>query len=134
MSYGYLMRTAKEIRRARPLKVQQQIARSGENPMTGRWWPRWKPWTHTTDMIASIMSRFTKGPNGSGARAARAQRGNASRRTASRQNARRPRPRARKALRQRTPSSPLPLRQHSRTTGSASGPIGNAQAHEERPR
>ena len=66
--YGYLQTTAKSIRRNRPLSVQKQLARNGENPATGKWWPYWKPWTHMTDRVRSIMSRFSKGPNGTGAR------------------------------------------------------------------
>ena len=59
-----LLTTANAIRRSRTLAQQQAIARRGENPATGNWWPAWKEWTHMTDPVARIMSRW------SGARAA----------------------------------------------------------------
>jgi hypothetical protein len=66
-----LRTTARAIRRSRTLEQQQAIARRGEHPLTGSWWPRWKEWTHATDIIRSIMTRFTSGPHGTGARAGR---------------------------------------------------------------
>lgn len=66
-----LQTTARAIRRARPLAIQRQIAASGEHPLRGTWWPKWKPWTHMTDPVRAILTRFTKGPHGTGARAGR---------------------------------------------------------------
>ena len=86
-AYGSLRTTARIIRTTRTLEQQQAIARRGENPMTGNWWPSWKPWHGTTDPVRRIMSRFT------GARAAfwgriGGQSRSAAKVTASRQNGR----------------------------------------------
>jgi hypothetical protein len=69
--YGYLLTTARTIRRNRTLDQQRALARQGENPATGNWWPWWREWTHMTDPVASILTRFTNGPHGTGARAGR---------------------------------------------------------------
>jgi len=57
--YGYLYTTAKTIRRNRTLDQQRALARQGENPATGGWWPAWKEWTHMTDPVRSIMARWS---------------------------------------------------------------------------
>ena len=87
-------RELRRIRAARPLHQLQADALQGRHPVTGRWWPAWRPWYPTGGSIAQILSRFT---SITGRRAG-------SKRTpakaiAARQNARQPRPRARLANR-----------------------------------
>jgi hypothetical protein len=55
-----LQTTAREVRRSRSLVQQQAIARSGENPRTGAWWPSWVTWEHMTDPVRAILTRFNK--------------------------------------------------------------------------
>jgi hypothetical protein len=59
---------AQQIRRRRTLWQQQQLAQNGEHPIRGTFWPRWVPYDHVPSMMASILTRFTKGPHGTGAR------------------------------------------------------------------
>jgi hypothetical protein len=53
-----IRREVRRIRESRSLREQKQIAASGQNPMTGRWWPRWREWK-PTERIRMIFSRFT---------------------------------------------------------------------------
>ncbi len=57
-SQAELQREVRRIRESRSLREQQQIAASGTNPRTGRWWPRWREWK-PTERIRAIFSRFT---------------------------------------------------------------------------
>jgi len=84
----------KRIREARPLSEQRRIAASGQNPITGRWWPFWKEWK-PTQTIRMIFSRFTSATG----RLAGMKRSPA-KTAAVRENARQPRPRARNRARQ----------------------------------
>ena len=90
-------RELRRIKAARPLHQLQSEALQGKNPVTGRWWPRWREWK-PTDRIRQIMSRFTKGPHGSGARWGRVGGRSRSARkvTTARQNGRKSTGRARK--------------------------------------
>ncbi len=87
------------IREARPLHVQAAIARSGVHPVRGTWWPKWIEYTHVPNMMRSILTRFTKGPLGTG-------RMNGLKKSPAKHaavvaNARKPRPRARGRARKR---------------------------------
>jgi hypothetical protein len=86
-------RELRRLRAARPLHQQQSDALQGRNPITSRWWPRWKTWKPTGGRMAQIMSRFSAGYYGTG-RAAGLKR-TATKAASSRENARKPRPRAR---------------------------------------
>jgi|SRR5581483_3675792 len=51
---------ARRIRAGWPLHRLQSEALQGRNPITGRWWPRWKEWKPTGGVMAQILSRFTR--------------------------------------------------------------------------
>lgn len=53
-----LLTTANAIRRSRTLEEQRAIARRGEHPFRGTWWPKWIEWK-PTDPVASIMTRWS---------------------------------------------------------------------------